>query len=253
MGKVRTRILGFEEIEKQQKEEQKKKSQDKKIKNETDTDQSLSGAKLSDPKKKNSKRLKQKPGKKYKLALKSIKKDKRYSPEEAVSVLKSIVYGNFDESVEIHLNVEKKGLKGEVSLPHSIGKKTRVAIVSDEIIEQIEKGSFSFDILVSHPSFMPKLAKFARILGPKGLMPSPKNGTVTTDPESVAEKFSGTTIQWKTESKFPLVHQQVGKISQDNKLIQENIEAFMQSVNHSNIRQAFISSTFSPSIEITTS
>lgn len=200
----------------------------------------------------NSKKVKiRQIGKKHKDAKKKVDDTKVYVLTEAVALLKKIKYANFDESVELHLNVIEDGLKGELELPNSTGKTVKVKIVDDKVIEELEKGIIDFDVLVTHPSFMPKLAKFARTLGPKGLMPNPKAGTVSPTPEQVAKKFEKGTLRWKAEPKFPLVHQMIGKISHEDKALVENAEAFLASVQKGKIKAAFIKTTMSPSIRIT--
>ena len=255
MGKVRTRVLGVEDIEKEQKEKQKERSLKKgkqkvpNIKQEEKKEDKLvektDKTKISTKTKKLHVR-----GKKYQASKKKINKDKKYSISEALKTLKSIKYTKFDESVEIHMNVEEKGLNGEVEFPNPIGKSERVLIVNDELLGKIEKGIIEFDVLISHPSFMPKLAKYAKVLGPKGLMPNPKTGTISTNPESVVKKYNKGTLRWKTESKFPLIHQMIGKISFDEKQLVENIKVFIDSVQKNKIQKMFIKTTMSPSIEI---
>ena len=175
---------------------------------------------------------------------------KKYSLEEAVALLKKMKYTGFDESVEIHMNVEKTGLKGEVELPHATGKTVRVAIVNDAVLNELESGKMNFDILITHPSFMPKLAKYAKVLGPKGLMPNPKAGTISPTPEEVAKKFLKGTLRWRTEPKFPLIHQMVGKLSYDDAKLVENLKAFIEAVGKIHIFQAYLSSTMTPGVRI---
>ncbi len=264
MGKIRTRVLGSEKIEKKQKEEQKLKSQAKKI-------AATKADKTEDPKKeateikktdvKSTKKTKsasitksgtstRRRGKKYSEALKKLDKTKTYSLEEAVKLLKGVKFANFDESVELHFDVEEAGLKGEVELPHSTGKTTRVTIVDEKVLSNLEKGIIDFDILVTHPSFMGKLAKFARVLGPKGLMPNPKAGTISTNPEEIAKKFAKGALRWKTEAKFPLIHQMIGKVSFEDKALVENGSAFVKSVGTNKIKKAYIKTTMSPSLRL---
>ncbi len=261
MGKIRTRVLGYEEVEKEQKEEQKKRSAEKKAKegkgekDETEVEGQAAQEQSEKPKKsKKGKKSRNMPvhvkGKKYQKSLEKVDKTKTYTLLEAVELLKKIKFASFDESVELHLNVDETGLKGEIELPHSTGKTVRVKIVDDAALESIEKGIIDFDILIAHPSFMPKLAKFARVLGPKGLMPNPKAGTVSPKPEEVAKKFEKGTLRWKTEPKFPLVHQMIGKISAEDKAIVENASAFMKAVGVKHIKQAVIKSSMSPGVKI---
>lgn len=269
MGKIRTKILGLEEIEKKQKEEQKKKSAEKKkirapglkggermtaveVKEE-ELSKLEKAKKIIEEKPKEEKKKEIKihvRGKKYLKAKQRVNKDKFYDIKTAIEVLKKIKYTKFDESVEIHLNVKEIGLKGEVELPHSIGKELRVAILDDKLLEDIEKGKFNFDVLIAHPSYMPKLVKYAKILGPRGLMPNPKAGTISPNPEETAKKFKKGLLRWKTEAKFPLIHQVLGKLSADEKILEENIIAFIKSVGIKNIEKAFIKSTMSPSLKL---
>lgn len=285
MGKIRTRILGLEEIEDKQKKQQKEKKSQKKAREKAekqkirtqglkdkepaslkserveevgkDLEKMEKAKKLIESKQEVKKEPKNKKPKKekvrgnnYQKAKKAVDRNKKYSVEEAVKLLKKIKYTVFEESVELHLNVDKTGLKGEVSLPHSIGKTIKVKIVDDAVLTEIEKGKIEFDILITHPSFMPRLAKLAKILGPKGLMPNPKSGTISSQPEELAKKFMAGALRWKTEPKFPLIHQMVGKLSLDDKKIIENVGVFINSVGKNHITSAYIKSTMSPSVKM---
>lgn len=262
MGKVKTRILGLEEVEEKQKKEQKVKSEEKKLQKKAketkeekveskEKEEKSTSVKVKPEKEKKAKKIEAKPrGKKYQEVKKMVDRNKEYLIKEAVALVKKMKTASFDESVELHLVVLETGLKGEVELPHSTGKQVRVAVVSDELLSNIEKGKIDFDILVTHPSFMPKLAKFAKILGPKGLMPNPKAGTISPKPEEVVKKFSKGVLRWKTEPKFPLIHQMIGKVSfEDAKLI-DNANKFIETVGLKNIQKAYIKSTMSPSVKI---
>jgi len=262
MGKIRTRLLGMEETEKKQKEEAKKRGVEKKMKKSSaDIEEKPSFAKASEAKEnktpvqlvqdKSTKTAKvHVRSKKYSEARKTIDKTKLYSVDEAIKLLKKIKFTAFDQSVELHLNVDETGLRGEVELPNSTGKTVRIAVVDDKVLENIEKGKIDFDVLVTHPSFMPKLAKFAKVLGPKGLMPNPKAGTISPTPDVVVKKFQKGTIRWKTEAKAPLIHQMIGKLSHDDKALVENATKFVSSVGAKHIQNAFIKSTMSPSLKI---
>jgi large subunit ribosomal protein L1 len=271
MGKIRTRILGLEEVEQKQKKEQKEKAAEKKkirapglkggermVAVEVDEKEIEKMEKAKKIVEEAEKKAQQKPkeikkktrGKNYQKAKAQIDKNKLYSIKEAIFLLKKIKYSKFDESFELHLNVDKVGLKGEVELPYSLGKKVKVAIVDDKILDQIEKGKVDFDVLIAHPSFMPKLIKYARILGPKGLMPNPKDGTISPNPQEAAKKFEKGLLHWKTESKFPLIHQMIGKISQKDEELEENIKAFLKAVGLSHIKEAYLKTTISPSVKI---
>ncbi len=260
MGKIKTRFLGLEEVEEKQKKKQKEKAYEKKIdKKKTVVEEKTE--KRSEKKPEEVKKIVKKDtkkkvapatsrGKKYLEARKMIDRTKTYSLTEAVGLLKKIKTAKFDESVELHLNVDKTGLKGEVEMPHLTGKTVRVKIIDDKLLLDIEKGKIEFDILITHPSFMPKLAKFAKVLGPKGLMPNPKAGTVSLHPEEVAKRFEKGTLRWKTEPKFPLIHQMIGRISYNEKDLIENATTFLKSVGALHITGAFIKLTMSPGIKI---
>ena len=156
----------------------------------------------------------------------------------------------FDETVELHINATKTGVLGTVMLPHGTGKKVRVAIADDSILEKIEKGNVDFDVLLATPEMMPKLARFARILGPKGLMPNPKNGTISKNPQEAAKQFESGQLTIKTEGKFPLVHLTVGKISFGEKKLEDNVSAIVSTIKPQNIQEAVLKSTMSPAIKI---
>ena len=188
-----------------------------------------------------------------------VDKAKLYPPAEAVTLVKETSLTRFDGTVELHINLnaaslgEKKDFRGSVTLPHGSGKQIRVVIADDKTVSEVEKGIINFDILVAHPSMMPKLAKVARTLGPKGLMPNPKNGTVTPDPEKRAKELSHGQVNFKTEPDNPIIHIAVGKISfEENKLV-ENVSAMLDAVGRSKIVKATLSSTMGPGIKIATS
>ncbi len=144
----------------------------------------------------------------------------------------------FDETVELHINTIETGVSGSLTLPHGTGKATRVTIADvtqdekavDDLIKNIEAGKIDFDVLVATPPTMPKLAKVARVLGPRGLMPNPKNGTVTAKPDDIANKFAGGQFNYKTEAKFPILHLAVGKLSFGDKKLEENITTAVKAI-----------------------
>ncbi len=262
MGKVKPRLLGDENIEEKQKKEQKEKSKEKRILKKKDivpaSAPPLTGlrrGKERTPKSKNVGVGRDRPvskprGKHYQEAKKMIDRNKYYSLKEAISLLKKIKLTKFDQSVELHFVVDETGLKGELELPFSTGKTVRVKIVDDSVLSDLEKGKIEFDVLVTHPSFMPKLAKYAKVLGPKGLMPNPKAGTVSMKPEEVVKKFEKGMLRWKTEAKFPLIHQMIGKISFEEKNLLANAEKFIEAVGKAHIKNAFIKTTMSPAVKI---
>ncbi len=195
---------------------------------------------------------------KYKEAKALIEKDKMYPISQALDLVEKTHLAKFDETVELHINTTESGISGTMTLPHGTGKKTRVVVLSpskdpkgtEEIIKEIESGKISFDVLIATPDAMPKLAKVARILGPKGLMPNPKNGTITAKPEELAKKYEGGQISFKTEAKSPIMHLVVGKLSFGKDKLSENINEALRAVQSKNIRNVTIKSTMSPGIPL---
>ncbi len=186
-----------------------------------------------------------------------VEKNKTYKLKEALSILPELKIADFDETVELHINTTDKGISGAVTLPHGTGKTIRVEIADaadakhvEDVIKKIEAGQIDFDILIATPDAMPKLAKVARILGPKGMMPNPKNGTVTPKPTEAAKKFEGGQMNFKTESKFPIMHLSVGKLSFGDKKLEENIKAAIDAVNAKKIKNVTLKSTMSPGLKL---
>lgn len=186
-----------------------------------------------------------------------IDKSKLYSLTDAITLLSQLKKAKFDETVELHLTALETGISGSVTLPHGTGKVTRVKIADgadqaalEELIKAIEAGNIDFDILVATPDAMPKLARTARILGPKGLMPNPKNGTVSTKPDEVAKKYEAGQINFKTEAKAPLVHVAIGKISFGDVKIKENAKAVLSNIDKKQLKNATLKSTMSPAIHL---
>ncbi len=189
-------------------------------------------------------------GKKYLAAKMKIDPQKFYPIPEAVRLLKETSFSRFDGSAEIHLVVKKIGIQGEAVLPHFKGKRKKIEIASQETLKKIEEGKIDFDILLSTPSFMPNLLKYAKILGPKGLLPNPKNGTISDNPEETAKKFQKDSIPFKTEKNAPLIHSVFGKVSQGEKELEENLKALLKAVETKNIVKATIKATMGPAIKL---
>ncbi|MCB9813531.1 MAG: 50S ribosomal protein L1 [Pseudomonadales bacterium] len=196
--------------------------------------------------KKVSKRIR---SKKYVSNRARVDKTKKYSALEAVKLIKTLSYSKFDGSITIDGVINEVGKVGTFSLPNSTGKSIKVSIVDDALIEKIAAGEIDFDALVTTPAFMPKLAKYARVLGPKGLMPNPKNGTVTSKPNEKKAELEKGSFDLKTEKKQPVIHVTVGKTSFDDKKIVENIE-YLFSKLKGKIHRASISATMSPSVKL---
>ena len=223
-----------------------------------------------------------KRSKKYTEAVSKVEKGKLYTKEEAVKLVKETSTSKFDGSVEIamRLNLDTKKadqqLRGAIVLPKGTGKETRVLVVArgpkaaeakeagadfvgdTDILEKIEKENwFEFDTMIATPDMMPLLGKLGRVLGPKGLMPNPKTGTVTMDIKKAVEEVKAGRVEYKTDS-FGNVHSVIGKVSFKEEDLLENLDAFVAqilrikpaSVKGEYVRNISISSTMGPGIKI---
>ncbi|MBQ6154768.1 50S ribosomal protein L1 [bacterium] len=178
-----------------------------------------------------------------------VDRNKFYSPTEALDLVKKSSYSQFVGTVSADLILKDTNNQITVAFPHSTGKSLRVAIVDDDLIAQITDGKIDFDVLLTTPQYMPKLARLARILGPKGLMPNPKNNTIVQDPEKAkAELLSGKTVL-KTERKAPLLHATIGKANMTTKELVENLQALLQA-NDGKVLKCVVSSTMSPGVKV---
>lgn len=288
MGKIRVKTLGDEEVEKQQKNKAKKRQESKKTakapglkggervvavgptEEELDAEQQLEQKAKDTPsekpkEKKAAKKAKLQKARKrsraYEKAKLLVDRSKRYKLSEALELLPKVKLSKTDETVELHINTMETGIAGIMQLPHGTGKKTKIAVADDpstssgqgqldEVIKKIEAGKIEFDILVAHPAAMPKLAKVAKILGPKGLMPNPKNGTITDKPDEVVKKFEDGQIRFKTETKSPVIHLTVGKLSFGDKKLSENIKTAFDAIQTVRMKKAVLKSTMSPGIKL---
>ncbi len=191
------------------------------------------------------------PGKKYKQAKKKIDTDKKYSIKEAVKLVKEVSISSFTGKLEAHLVLTKTGKIGEVDLPHFQGKEKKIAIASEEIIKKIESGDIDFDVLLASPKWMSKLAKYGRILGPQGLMPNPKDGTLTDNPEKLKKKMEKKeTIKLETEKKQPVMHLVLGKLDQPQKELVANVEKLISYLGPKKIRKLVLAPTMGPGIKV---
>jgi large subunit ribosomal protein L1 len=189
-------------------------------------------------------------GKKYVESKKKYDNVKVYSVTDAIKLVKDTSYSKFDGTVELHMIVKKAGISAQIALPHQAGKTKKIEVASDETVEKLKNGKIDFDILVATTEMMPKLVPFARLLGPKGLMPNPKNGTLVPDAKK-AQSFSAGTVSLKTEKEAPLVHTVIGKVSQDGKELADNLEAIFKAFGGGKqIDKAYIKATMGPSIKV---
>ena len=201
--------------------------------------------------------------------------------EEAITVLKSTATTKFVETVELHanLNIDPKyadqQLRTTVTLPNGVGKQVSIAVLTDEdnfaeaesagadivgndsLIEQITQGNIDFDLLVTTPNMMPKLAKLGRVLGPKGLMPSPKSGTVTSDLGATLSEFKKGKFEYKAD-KTGIVHVSFGKADFENDKLVENLQALYKSIEQNRpsgvkgkyFKSVFICTTMGSSLQL---
>jgi len=220
-------------------------------------------------------------GKKYQEAAKLIDKTKLYSLAEAMELVAKTSTTKFDASVEVHvrLNVDPRqadqNIRSTVSLPHGSGKTIRVAvfapetdhkdakaagadIVGDEtLIKQLDKEEVNFDVLITSPQYMPKLGKYARLLGPRGLMPNPKSGTVSADVAKAVKEAKAGKVEYRVD-KQAIVHLAIGKVSFGGSKLLDNAKSFfdsLQSQKPSSIKGAYIKSvnvttTMGPGIHV---
>ncbi len=265
MGKIRVKAIGDEELEKQQAEEAKKRSAAKKAdKEETQVEspdnqgeEAVDAPVKKTKKEKFQKEALSKRSKSYTATAQLIDKTKNYTLSEAVKVLPTLKRAKFDETVELHFTLTEGSMSGSVVLPHGTGKQTRVAIADgsdakavEDLVKKIEGGTLDFDVLIATPDAMPKLARVARVLGPRGLMPNPKNGTVTPKPQEAAEKYAGGQMNYKSEAKFPLLHVAIGKVSFSEDKILDNAKSLIASLDKKKIKKATLKSTMSPALHL---
>lgn len=245
MGKKAVAVIGSEDEEQLRqkaavKREQKKKRQGK-----------VTPVAAEEPKEepqKVNKKMARVRGKSYQAAKSKVDVTKVYATSDAIKLLREVSLTKFDATVELHLVLKEKGVSKEVELPHSTGKTRKIAIADDATIAKIESGQIDFDVLYASPEQMGKLVKFAKILGPRGLMPNPKTGTIVTDPAAAIKKISAKSLVLKTEKDAPLIHTVVGKLSMTDVQLAANISAIFNCL--SNISKAILKSTMSPGIKL---
>lgn len=262
MGKIRVNTIGDESLEQEQKVKAEKRKTAKAENAEkpvvTEDAEKVQKAQKKQTPVESTSASKNVRSKKYQSVSIKVDKNKTYSLSEALDILPEIHLAKFDETVELHINTPSTGISGSVVLPHGTGKQVRVAILApakdqkaaDELLKEIEAGIINFDVLIATPDAMPKLGRLARLLGPRGLMPNPKSGTVTTKPDEVAKKFAGGQVNFKTESKAMVMHLSVGKLSFTKEQLMENIKAAVAAIQSKNIKNITLKSTMSPGIKI---
>lgn len=222
-----------------------------------------------------------KHGKKYTQVKGLVDANKKYTLDEALELLPKTSTTKFTSSVEVAIKTNAnpryndQNLRGTIVLPHGSGKKVRIGVFvsddkieetkklgadvvgSEDLIKKIEKGDIDFDVLLTEPTLVRDLAKVAKILGPKGMMPSPKAGTVTTNMKETIEEIKKGRVEFKLD-KTGNVHSVVGKVDFDLTKIKENIEAFIKAVNDNKpagvkgklIKKIVVATTMGPGIQL---
>ena len=194
----------------------------------------------------------------YRLAKSQVDSAKLYNISEAFDLLRKISYSKLNDTVELHLGLKAKPASElKVTLPHTAGKAKKITVVSDAVLKQIETGHLDFDILVASPADMPKLVKFAKVLGPKGLMPNPKSGTISDDPAAAAKKLAtdtSTTLKLdksqSTSRQAAVIHTTVGKLSLTDHQLTANVAAIIAATSQTGLVKAILKSTMSPAIKL---
>lgn len=219
--------------------------------------------------------------KKHKEALSKFEKDKEYSLEEAVEIVKKISYAKFDASVDLNVRLgvdprkANQMVRGSVTLPHGTGKEKRVLVLCtpdkeeeakaagadfvglDEYVQKIKDGWTDVDVVITMPSVMPKVGALGRILGPRGLMPNPKTGTVTMDIGSAVEAAKAGKIDFKVD-KYGIIHSAFGKINFSSDKLLDNANELLQTIIKLKpaaskgvyVLSTTISSTMSPGVKV---
>lgn len=187
--------------------------------------------------------------KRYTTRRSQVDKTKTYDSFAAIELVKKLSYSGFPGTLVADIVTKEVGEQANIAFPHSTGKSVRVAIVSDELLETIESGTIDFDVLLSTPAFMPKLAKLARVLGPRGLMPNPKNGTLTAKPELKKKELERGVFTVKTERKQPVAHVVIGKQDMETKELVQNLNELLKALR-GKAQKVVISATMSPGVKV---
>ncbi len=244
------------------------------------TDEARAAAERKGPAPQTRSRLERR-GKNYRNLAKQVDAQKAYSLDEAITLATKTNPAKFDATVELHINLNvdprqaDQNIRATVALPHGTGKTIRVAVFApadqldkatkagadiageDDILQLLDKEQLDFDVLIATPQLMPRLGKYARLLGPRGLMPNPKSGTVTPNVAKAVEEAKAGRVEYRVD-KQGIVHQGVGKVSFDVAKLVENVQAFITSLNSvkpasikgAYIRSATISTTMGPGIKL---
>ncbi len=235
-----------------------KKVEEKDLKSAKDSKKSSETEDSKKDKKKNTKAVKEKRAKrrskKYLETVKDLDRSRAYDVEKAISLAKKLSYTKFDGSIDLSIRLVKKKstqpIRTIIELPSGRAKKPNVVVLDEKKIEEIGKTKkINFDIAIVSPELMPKVARIAKILGPKGKMPNPKSGTITNDIEKTKKELEGGKVEIK-ENDQAIIHQIVGKVSWDDEKIIENIQAIRRILPQNRLLSMVVSATMSPGIKI---
>jgi large subunit ribosomal protein L1 len=200
--------------------------------------------------------------KKYQEVAKDLDRDQSYAIAEAIDLVKTLSYSKFEGTLEAHINTSQTGIRGLATLPFVSGKKLKiiafglktpledVEIGDETTLETMEKGKVNADIILTTPEWMPKLAKLAKTLGPKGLMPNPKNGTITNDLKKAAESFQGGQTEYRTESKAAVIHLALGKLNQPTEELAANVKSLLTTLGKSRVKKVTLAPTLGPGVKV---
>lgn len=203
---------------------------------------------------KTQKRVKPMHGKKYRKLEEKIEKDKEYSIDEAITLALETNPAKFDATVELHvkLNEKEKNTRGMVVLPGGVIKEKNVLEVTeaniDDVLATVKAGKTDFDIMIADMKVMPKLAQLAKVLGPKGLMPSPKAGTVVADVKKAAAEMRGGKVEFRAD-KLNIIHMAIGKISFGPEKVKQNFQAIIDHLPK-RIDSIYLTTSMGPSIKV---
>lgn len=201
--------------------------------------------------------------KKYQEKAQLVDPNQKYSLEEAAKLVSETSYSKFPGTVEAHLGTNAKNMRGLISLPFASGRKLTILafgkdadksgadiVGTEETVAEIEKGKLNFDVVVTTPDWMPKLAKAAKILGPRGMMPNPKSGTITDKLEKAVSELQQGKIEYKTQPNSQVIHLAIGKVNQPAEEIAANVKTLYITIGKSKIKKITLSSSMGPGVKV---
>lgn len=187
------------------------------------------------------------------VASKNKINNKVFELSEAIETVKLTSYAKFDATVELHIKLKtKKGdtpVRQMVALPGGLVKSKNIVILDDKVLAELDSGKVNFDLLVATPEQMPKIAKYARLLGPKGLMPSPKSGTVASDPNKAMAELTGDKIELRQDP-HGNIHAPIAKVSWENSRIEKNFTAIFSTLPIPKVESITLCATMGPGISV---